>query len=65
MQAGAVASVIPTYNVKPRQDRYGVAYTNESTSYTYTTDDGEKKIAWLQLLLQQIQMHTTQKLTVL
>ena len=46
MQAGAVASVIPTYNVKPRQDRYGVAYTNESTSYTYTTDDGEKKIAF-------------------
>lgn len=46
VQAGAVASVIPTYNVKPRQERYGVAYTNENTSYTYTTDEGEKEIAF-------------------
>lgn len=44
VQAGAVASVIPTYNVKPRQDRYGVAYTNKGTKYEYTaeTDEGDE-----------------------
>ena len=41
VQAGAVASVIPTYNVKPRQDRYGVAYTNKGTKYKYTTETDE------------------------
>lgn len=41
VQAGAVASVIPTYNVKPRQDRYGVAYTNKGTKYGYTTETDE------------------------
>lgn len=41
VQAGAVASVIPTYNVKPRQDRYGVAYTNKGTKYEYTTETDE------------------------
>ena len=46
VQAGAVASVIPTYDVQPKDNRYGVAYTNESTSYTYTTDEGEKNIAF-------------------
>lgn len=44
VQAGAVASVIPTYNVKSRQDRYGVAYTNKGTKYEYTaeTDEGDE-----------------------
>lgn len=46
VQAGAVASVIPTYNVEPRQDRYGVAYTNKGTKYEYTTDEGDMEIAF-------------------
>ena len=46
VQAGAVASVIPTYNVEPRQDRYGVAYTNKGTKYEYTTDEGAMEIAF-------------------
>lgn len=38
VQAGAVASVIPTYDVQPKDNRYGVAYTNENTSYSYGED---------------------------
>lgn len=35
VEAGAVASIVPTYNVQPKTDSYGVAYTNTNTSYTY------------------------------
>lgn len=40
VQAGAVASVVPTYDVQPKGDRYGVAYTNDNAAYTYG-EDGE------------------------
>lgn len=38
VQAGAVASVVPTYDVQPKGDRYGVAYTNDNAAYTYGED---------------------------